>query len=116
VLTNVIPGEVFRQQSVSARRVVITWGRALRASPASTAQFQFRRNVESFLVQRGRSIWGATFLATAGITTFQRGAEIRKGSPTAELALHFFKRCRGTAPHFLGAFDGPRVSSRALGR
>ncbi|HZL19714.1 MAG TPA: hypothetical protein VFG23_18415 [Polyangia bacterium] len=70
--------EVFRRQKIAVARAARTWGRALRASPASTAQFQFRRNVESFLVKRGRSIWGAPFDAKAAITTFHRAAAIRE--------------------------------------
>jgi hypothetical protein len=72
--------EVFRRQLVSLTRAVRTWGRALRASPASTAQFQFRRNVESFLVKRGRLIWAAPFDAKAAIVIFQRAAGIREPS------------------------------------
>jgi len=68
--------EVFRRQSVIASRATRTWGRALRASPASTTQFQFRRRVESFLQQRGRSIWGVQFDAPAAIATFQKAAGI----------------------------------------
>jgi hypothetical protein len=69
--------EVFRRQSVVEVRATRTWGRALRASPASTTQFQFRRNVESFLAQRGRSIWGVRFDAPRAIATFQKAAGVR---------------------------------------
>lgn len=69
--------EVFRRQNVAPAKVVSTWGRALRASPASTAQFQFRRNVEHFLRQRGRRIWGKAFDADAATTTFWRAAGIK---------------------------------------
>lgn len=70
--------EVFRRQAVATARAARTWGRALRVSPASTAQFQFRRNVESFLVNRGRSIWGKPFDAASAIAMFQRAAHIRR--------------------------------------
>ena len=70
--------EVFRRQAVAPIRATRTWGRALRASPASTTQFQFRRNVEDFLARRGRSIWGASFDAGTATATFQRAAAIRE--------------------------------------
>ncbi|HEX3904818.1 MAG TPA: hypothetical protein VH853_18425 [Polyangia bacterium] len=70
--------EVFRRQSVSSTKVVSTWGRALRASPASTAQFQFRRNVERFLRQRGRRVWGESFDVQAAVGAFWRAARIAR--------------------------------------
>jgi hypothetical protein len=69
--------EVFRRQKISVARAAGTWGRALRASPASTAQFQFRRNVEGFLRQRGRAIWGAAFDVATATRAFQKAAGIR---------------------------------------
>lgn len=69
--------EVFRRQRTPAARVTATWGRALRASPASTAQFQFRRNVEQFLRDRGRRIWGRTFDADRATAAFWRAAGIK---------------------------------------
>jgi hypothetical protein len=68
--------EVFRRQGVPFIGVARTWGRALRASPASTAQFQFRRNVEDFFARRGRAVWGPTFDAPSAIRWFLRAARI----------------------------------------
>jgi hypothetical protein len=68
--------EVFRRQTVPVAKVASTWGRALRASPASTTQFQFRRNVEHFFHHRGRAIWGASFDPAAAIASFQRASRI----------------------------------------
>jgi hypothetical protein len=69
--------EVFRRQNVSSTKVASTWGRALRTSPASTAQFQFRRNVERFLRLRGRRAWGDSFDADAAVALFWRAARIK---------------------------------------
>jgi hypothetical protein len=68
--------EVFRRQRVDAKAAARLWGRALRASPASTAQFQFRRHVELFLQREGRHIWGRAFAAADAITEFHRAARI----------------------------------------
>ena len=68
--------EVFRRQDIRWVGCARTWGRALRASPASTAQFQFRRNVEDFFRVRGRTVWGATFDTRAAIRAFERAAGI----------------------------------------
>jgi hypothetical protein len=73
--------EVFRRQRVQAAKVASIWGRALRASPASTAQSQFRRNVERFLRDRGRRIWGRNFDVEATIAAFERAARIRRPRP-----------------------------------
>ncbi|MES1205194.1 MAG: hypothetical protein ABUS79_04580 [Pseudomonadota bacterium] len=68
--------EVFRRQDVSWLHVVRTWGKALRVSPASTAQFQFRGNVEDFLRRRGRSAWGPAFDAATATRRFHTAAGI----------------------------------------
>lgn len=68
--------EVFRRQKVSLIRTATTWGRALRASPPSTSQSQFRRHVESFFEIEGRGIWGTGFDAEAAIRRFERSAQI----------------------------------------
>jgi len=76
--------EVFRRQGVDAKAAARLWGRALRASPASTAQFQFRQHVELFLQRESRHIWGKTFAFTDAIAVFHRAAGIRDagaGSP-----------------------------------
>jgi len=67
---------VFKRRKVAAAEAARVWGRALRASPPSTSQFQFRRNVERFLDARGRSIWGARFDAAEAIRLFHRAAKI----------------------------------------
>ncbi|HEX4510106.1 MAG TPA: hypothetical protein VH328_08510, partial [Burkholderiaceae bacterium] len=72
--------EVFRRQAVDAVRAGRLWGRALRASPASTAQFQFRRNVETFLDHQGKRTWGAAFDAGPVRRTFERAARIPPGT------------------------------------
>jgi hypothetical protein len=68
--------EVFRRQHVPARSAARTWGQALRASPASTSQFQFRRNVEIFFEREGSRVWGKSFDATAAIRWFHAAANI----------------------------------------
>ncbi len=68
---------VFRHQAVPWTQAARTWGVALRASPASTSQFQFRRNVEAFFATRGRVVWGKAFDAEIAIHKFQKAAEIR---------------------------------------
>jgi hypothetical protein len=68
--------QVFRRQAIKAPAAAKLWGRALRASPPSTAQFQFRRQVESFFLTRGRAIWGSRFDSQACIRLFYRAAEI----------------------------------------
>jgi hypothetical protein len=70
--------EVFRRQDVARAQAAGTWGRALRASPASSAQFQFRRNVEHFFARHGRAIWGASFDLAAATAAFHRAAGIRR--------------------------------------
>jgi hypothetical protein len=68
--------EVFRRQAIGVDRAVDTWGRALRASPASTVQSQFRRNVEHFIATQGRRIWGTAFDRDAALGRFHRAARI----------------------------------------
>jgi hypothetical protein len=72
--------EVFRRQDVAWAKAASTWGRALRASPPSTAQFQFRRNVEHFLRLRGRKTWGRSFDADVALAAFERAARIARSS------------------------------------
>lgn len=69
--------EVFRRKRVSATRAAAIWGRALRASPSSTTQHQFRRNVPAFFGGQGRRIWGARFDAAGAIRRFHGSAQIR---------------------------------------
>lgn len=67
---------VFKGRKVSPLSAARTWGRALRASPRSTSQFQFRQNVERFFAQEGPSIWGRSFDAASAIRAFRRAAAI----------------------------------------
>jgi hypothetical protein len=71
--------EVFRRQSVDPKRAARLWGRALRRSPPSTAQFQFRRNVEAFLRREGRRAWGPGFDPAPVLRAFHRAAGIPAG-------------------------------------
>jgi hypothetical protein len=71
---------VFRGQGVTGDAAARRWGRALRASPASTAQHQFRRNVESFFQRQGRAIWGTAFDPARAIAAFHRSARIPSGA------------------------------------
>ena len=73
--------EVFRRQEILPLRAAATWGRALHASPPSTAQFQFRQHVEDFLRREGRRIWGAKFDEAATRRAFYRSARITAASP-----------------------------------
>jgi hypothetical protein len=68
--------QVFRVREVAAAAAARTWGRALRASPPSSAQFQFRRNVEDFFAREGREIWGRAFEPDAAAHVFRRAAGI----------------------------------------
>jgi hypothetical protein len=69
--------EVFKALSVSPIAAARTWGRALRASPASTTQFQFRRNVEDFFAREGRRVWGRRFDAAPALRAFGRAARLQ---------------------------------------
>jgi len=73
--------EVFRRQSATVTKVASTWGRALRASPASSTQFQFRRNVEHFFRRQGPAIWGASFDPEATIASFHRASRMLADPP-----------------------------------
>lgn len=68
---------VFHHLKVPAQSAAKVWGRALRASPPSTTQFQFRRNVEGFFNREGKRIWGKDFDPAAAIRWFHRAAEIK---------------------------------------
>lgn len=67
---------VLKRQAVTAPSAVGLWGRALRASPASTSQFSFRRHVEAFLRANGTEIWGRRFDVPLHIRLFHRAAKI----------------------------------------
>ena len=69
--------EVFKRQRIDAAAAARFWGRALRASPPSSAQFQFRRNVERFFEVEGRAIWGRSWVAEPAIAQFRRAGRVR---------------------------------------
>ncbi len=71
---------VFRRQKLLPLPAVRLWGRALRASPPSSSQFQFRRHVESFLSSHGKAAWGRRFDVSAAVHAFHRAARIPRGS------------------------------------
>lgn len=70
--------EVFRKQQVAPARTAATWGRALRASPPSASQWQFRGQVEAFFRTEGRRIWGRAFDPELAIRRFERAAGLRQ--------------------------------------
>jgi len=69
---------VFRGKKVAPIQAARMWGRALRASPPSSTQFQFRRNVAAFFTTQGRTIWGRTFDPGVAIRGFERAAGIER--------------------------------------
>jgi hypothetical protein len=70
---------VLRAQGVKPEPLARLCGRALRASPRSTAQFSFRQHVEHFFRTHGPAIWGSGFDAEAAVRLFQRAAGINLG-------------------------------------
>ena len=68
---------VLRRRKVPASSALRVWGRALRASPRSTALAQFRDQVEHFLRTHGTAIWGRSFDLEAAIRRFHRAAGLR---------------------------------------
>jgi hypothetical protein len=70
---------VLRAQGVKPEPLARLCGRALRASPRSTAQFSFRQHVEHFLRAHGPTVWGSDFDAEAAVRAFQRAAGIQPG-------------------------------------
>ncbi|MCM8794836.1 MAG: hypothetical protein NC819_03435 [Candidatus Omnitrophica bacterium] len=68
---------VLKTQSPSPLPTVRLWGKALKASPRSTACFQFRQHVEHFLQRYAREIWGDRLGADRAIREFRRAASIR---------------------------------------
>lgn len=69
--------EVLRTQGVQPQQLARVCGRALRASPRSTALFLFRQHVEDFLKTHGAGIWGDEFDAEAAVGIFHRAAGIQ---------------------------------------
>lgn len=68
---------VLRRRRVPADATVRVWGRALRASPRSTAVLHFCNQVEHFLRAYGRTMWGHRFDPEAAVRAFHRAAGIR---------------------------------------
>ena len=68
--------QVFRKKKIPPARLVEVWGKALQASPRSTALEKFRRHVESFLESYGTKIWSRSFNATNAIRRFHKSAGI----------------------------------------
>jgi hypothetical protein len=66
-------------QAVAPLQLARICGRALRASPRSTALFSFRQHVEHFLRTWGTDVWGAAFEPDPSIRAFHRAAGIKTG-------------------------------------
>lgn len=66
-----------RRRRIPWTLAVEVWGKALRASPRSLAQFDFRRHVEHFLQTYGRTLWGPSFDTQRAITRFHRAAGVK---------------------------------------
>ncbi len=67
---------VLKRKRLPLLRVLRLWAKALRASPRSSAVFQFRTQVEHFLRLYGRTIWGRRFDYEAALRLFHRHAGI----------------------------------------
>ena len=67
---------VLKKTGTSWRDVASVAGKALRASPRSTASMLFRRQVEDFLGKRGKSIWGRSFKKDEALAHFHKHAGI----------------------------------------
>ena len=63
-------------QGVRPEALARLCGRALCASPRSTAQFAFRQHVEHFFRTHGPAMWGSGFDAEAAVLAFHRAAGI----------------------------------------
>lgn len=68
--------EVFKRQKIPAARLVRNWGQALKQSPRSAALIHFRRQVEDFLKNHGKVIWGKTFNSERSVALFRHHAGI----------------------------------------
>lgn len=69
---------VLREQRVDAAALARLFGQALRHSPRSSAQLLFRKQVEHFLRENGRAVWGGAFAADPVLSLFYRAAGIRR--------------------------------------
>lgn len=57
---------VFKKQKTDPNRLVQVWSKALKKSPRSNAQFNFKRHVAHFFQKYGPTIWGKSFSAPCG--------------------------------------------------
>jgi len=69
---------VLRRQRVSSVALARLCGVSLRSSPRSSQLFLFRKQVEHFLLEHGRVVWGRGFDPTRAIATFHRAARITR--------------------------------------
>ena len=72
---------VLRRERVPSLALARLCGESLRASPRSTQLFLFRRQVEHFLAQHGRAIWGRRFDVSRTVAAFHRAAGIGRATP-----------------------------------
>jgi hypothetical protein len=70
---------VLHAEGVGPEPLARLCGRALRASPRSSAQFSFRQHVEHFFRAHGPAVWGSSFDAEAAVRAFRRAVGIRTG-------------------------------------
>lgn len=68
---------VFKKTKTDWRDVAKVAGKALRASPRSTASTLFQKQVEDFLQKRGKSIWGRAYSKEEARSHFRKHARIR---------------------------------------
>lgn len=68
---------VFAARKVPVDTLAKLWGRAVKASPRSAAQFQFIRQVEHFLAAEGPGIWGKKFDLGKALGAFRKSAGVR---------------------------------------
>ncbi len=67
---------VFRKTGIQPSRLAKIWGKALMASPRSTALPRFRRHVEDFFLSYGKKIWGNSFNPSKAVKQFHKSAGI----------------------------------------
>ena len=77
--------EVISREGIPSGKLARLWGKALRASPHSTASFQFRKQVEYFLRQHGKSVWGKQFNPEPSIKLFHEKAQPRGKISSAQI-------------------------------
>ncbi len=67
---------VFRKTGIQPSKLAKIWGKALKASPRSTAIALFRRHVEDFFRSYGKKIWGPGFNPAKAVKQFHESAGI----------------------------------------